>query len=312
MKPIIYTSPYSLHHNTPEGHPEKATRIEALEVLFASEVFEGWQNKSSQPADLETVGLAHDEDYLFDLQDKTPEAGLVYLDGDTVLSPQSYDAALHGAGAVCDAVDDVISGKTLVAFCAVRPPGHHAEPDKAMGFCLMNNILIAARHAQTKHNIQKVAIIDFDVHHGNGTDVMTRQHNQNHPEQPIFYASTHGHPLFPMTGDPKDNTQYVINHYLPDKCDGEAFRALYEEHIFPALKAYKPDLLLLSSGFDAHKDDPLGHAHLETEDFGWLASNLSDIVDNKNIISVLEGGYDVPSLVSCVQTHLQHLYKAKC
>ena len=304
MKPVIYTSSLSTHHNTGVGHPENAERIEALEELFDAQ---GYEVKQAKPVELETVFLVHDEEYIYSLMDNTPDTGLFHLDGDTVLSPASYDAALMGAGAVCQAADDVVAGEAQAAFCAVRPPGHHAEINKAMGFCLMNNIFIGARYAMSKYNVKKVAIIDFDVHHGNGTDQMVRQYNDAHPKTPIFFASTHGNPLFPMTGDPKDNTEMVINQYLPAQCGSEAFRTIYEDHIFPVLKAYNPDILMLSSGFDAHEKDPLAQAKLKTEDYAWLASNLSDIVSNKNIISVLEGGYHVPSLVDSVKGHLENL-----
>ena len=304
MKPVIYTSALSTHHNTGVGHPENAERIEALDNLFDAE---GYEVKQSKPTELETVFLAHDEEYIYSLMDSTPDTGLFNIDGDTVLSPASFDAALMAAGAVCQAVDDVVSGEVKNAFCAVRPPGHHAEIDKAMGFCLMNNIFIGARYAMSKHGVKKVAIVDFDVHHGNGTDQMVRRYNTEHSETPILFASTHGNPLFPMTGDPKDNTDRVVNHYLPEKCGSEVFRGIYEDHIFPALTAYNPDILMLSSGFDAHQNDLLAQAKLQTEDYGWLASQLSNIVSNKNIISVLEGGYHVPSLTQSVKVHLENL-----
>ena len=311
MKPIIYTSPLSSLHNTGEGHPENAKRIEALEALFDSPDFADWEVRHAQAADLDDVLQVHDEGYIFNLQDKTPEAGLFNLDGDTVLSPQSYDAALHSAGAVCQAIDDVVvKQQSHAAFCAVRPPGHHAEPEKAMGFCLMNNVFIGALYAQKVSNKNKVAIIDFDVHHGNGTESMTRKHNKANPEKPVFYASSHGYPLFPMTGDPKENNEYVVNVHLPERCDSQNFRELYETHIFPALEEYNPDVLILSSGFDAHKDDPLAQACLLSEDYAWITKKLSNIVSNKNIISVLEGGYDVPSLTESVKQHLKGLNHA--
>ena len=205
------------------------------------------------------------------------------------------------------AVDDIMSGQSRAAFCAVRPPGHHAEYNKAMGFCLMNNIFIGARYAIDKHDVKKVAIIDFDVHHGNGTDQMVRHYNKNNADTPIFFASTHGYPLFPMTGDPDDNNAHILNHYLPDKCGSQDFREMYESKIFPALRRYEPDIMMLSSGFDAHKDDPLAQANLKSEDYGWLGENLSDIVSNKNIISVLEGGYNIEALVPSVKSHLEGL-----
>lgn len=319
MTPTIYTSAYSTRHDTGAGHPENAARITALAELFTTPPFKDWEQKTATPADLDTILLAHDENYVFNLQDKTPDQGLVYLDGDTVLSPHSYDAALHAAGAVIDAVDDVCGHDgSHKAFCAIRPPGHHAEPTHALGFCLLNNIFIGARHAQEKYQekygIQKIAIVDFDVHHGNGTETMCRAHNKKHPDKPIFYISTHGHPLFPHgingAGDPAQNDATTLNIHLPDQCNSTAFQNLYENQVFPALNAFKPELLMLSSGFDAHKDDPLAHTALKTEDYGWLTQKLCGIAakyTQNRVISVLEGGYNIPALVGSVAAHLQEL-----
>ncbi len=322
MKPILYTSTKSAQHDTGTGHPESPARIHALEELFQTAPFKDWPQKTASAADLDTILLAHDENYIFDLQDKTPDHGLFALDGDTVLSPASYDAALHAAGAVCNAIDDIMrppacghdGTQNARAFCSIRPPGHHAEPTHALGFCLMNNIFIGARHAQKKHGIKKIAIVDFDVHHGNGTETMCRAHNIAHPDKPIFYISTHGHPLFPhgivKGGDPAQNDATTLNIHLPDKCSSTQFRTLYEKQVFPALENFAPDLLMLSAGFDAHKDDPLASACLETEDYGWLTQKLCDIAakySQKRVISVLEGGYDIPGLTASVTAHLQKL-----
>lgn len=304
--PIIYTSALSHKHDTGHGHPESTERIHALEELFQTAPFKDWPKKQSTPADLETILLAHGENYIFSLQDNTPDHGLFYLDGDTVLSPDSYDAALYAAGAVCNAVDDVMAGETTHAFCAVRPPGHHAEPDKAMGFCLMNNIFIGARYAQEKYSVKKIAIVDFDVHHGNGTDTMTRKYNATHPDNPILYISTHGYPLFPMTGDPADNNDTLLNIHLPDACNSAQFREIYERQVFPTLEKFAPDLLMLSAGFDAHKDDPLASAQWETADYAWLAQRLCAHT-SAPIISVLEGGYNISALTSSIAAHLQAL-----
>ena len=314
MTITIYTSPYSKRHDTGEGHPESATRITALEELFQTAPFKDWTHKQSTPAELEHLFLAHDEDYVFDLQDKTPEQGLCYLDGDTILSPYSYEAALYGAGAVINAIDDIYGydGKTIKAFCATRPPGHHAEPNQALGFCLFNNIFIGARYAQEKYGMKKVAIVDFDVHHGNGTETMCQRHNAKNPDKPICYISTHGHPLFPDgingTGDPTNNNENLLNIRLHNDCGSEAFRKTYDEQVFPHLNEIKPDLLMVSAGFDAHIDDPLAHMRINHEDYAYLAQNLSKTAKNhcKNrIISVLEGGYHIPSLTKSVQAYLE-------
>ena len=328
MKVIIYTSPFSARHNTGENHPENAARLEILQELF-----DDYPQASARPATLDQIMLAHDQDYIYGLQDKTPDHGLAYLDGDTILSPDSYDAALYAAGAVCQAVDMVVLderppacghgalnkparqpkksyGAFKKAFCAVRPPGHHAEPGHAMGFCLFNNIFIGARHSQEAHGLKRIAIVDFDVHHGNGTETMSRAHNKNHPHQPILYISSHGYPLFPMSGDPAENDNTTLNIRLPDGCTSAAFRRLYETRVFPALRTFKPDLIMLSAGFDAHQDDPLANIALKAEDYGWLTDELCQIADKiakSRVISVLEGGYELTALKECVRRHLQAL-----
>jgi acetoin utilization deacetylase AcuC-like enzyme len=304
----IYLSPYSKKHNTGEGHPESDLRITEIENLLKSECYKHISQVVSHTAEFEQILYAHNEDYLFDLQDKTPDQGLVYLDGDTVLSPDSYDAALHAVGACLQAVDNVCKGHNNNGFCAVRPPGHHAEPNTAMGFCLFNNVAIAARHAQIEHDINKVAIIDFDVHHGNGTETITRKHNRDHHDQPILYVSTHGYPLFPMTGDPADNCDTLLNVRLPKDCNSTEFRNIYETQIFPALETFAPELILLSSGFDAHKLDPLAPINLETADYEWLTRRLCAIADKHaqgRLVSILEGGYHLEALRDSVDAHLQ-------
>jgi len=273
MKPIIYTSRLSKHHDTGQNHPESVARIEALETLFQTDPFIDWTQKTGVAATSDQINLAHDEEYIYNLLNFTPNKDLIAIDGDTILSNGSFDAALHAAGAVCYAVDDVMTDVVKRAFVAVRPPGHHAEPHMAMGFCLFNNVFIGARHAQTAHGIQKIAIVDFDVHHGNGTDTMAFNHNEKIKEgknnAPILYISTHGYPLFPMTGDPRDNSDTLLNIRLQPDFDSEEFRLAYEDEVFPALKQFKPDLLMISAGFDAHQHDPLAGARLKTEDFRW-------------------------------------------
>lgn len=311
MPPILFTSPYSLKHDTGSEHTENKKRIETLVELFQEKPFCNWEQISATPAELDQILLAHDEDYVFDLQDRTPEHGLITLDGDTILCPDSYDAALYAAGAACQAVEFVMSENNK-AFCATRPPGHHAEPTHAMGFCLFNNIFIAARHAQTAHDIKKIAIVDFDVHHGNGTETMTRAHNAKHPDSSILYLSTHAHPLFPLSGDPRENDATTLNFHLPEGCNSAQFRALYITHAFPALENFAPDLLLLSSGFDAHRLDPLAPINLETEDYGWLTEALCAIADKHakgRLVSVLEGGYHLDALKDSVREHLKALEK---
>jgi len=307
MKTTIYTHQSALEHNTGTGHPESAERLKALYELFEEEPFASLPQKRAQSAEIEQIMRAHSEDYIFDVEEATPSSGTAYLDNDTVISPESWKAAMHAAGAVCQAVDDIAGGQTTRAFCAVRPPGHHALPDQAMGFCIFNNIFIGARHAQEAHGIGKIAIVDFDVHHGNGTDAMTRAHNGN-----IFYISTHQYPLWPMSGLPEDNDEKVCNWTLEPGAGSTAFRALYTEKVFPALRDFAPDLLMISAGFDAHAHDPIGGLNLQESDYEWVTKKLSEISEsfcNGKIISVLEGGYDVPALKGSVASHLTALAK---
>lgn len=310
MKPIIYTSRLSKHHDTGHNHPESVARIEALDILFDVAPFNEWVKKTGVAATQDQIHLAHDEEYVYNMLNFAPEKELLAIDGDTILSNSSFDAALHAAGAVCYAVDDIMAKVANRAFVAVRPPGHHAEPHMAMGFCLFNNIFIGARHAQKTYGVERIAIVDFDVHHGNGTETMAYRHNGKGDKAPIMYVSTHGYPLFPMTGDPRDNGETLLNIRLEHDFDSTEFRNAYEDQVFPALKEFKPDLLMISAGFDAHINDPLAQARLQTEDYEWLTKKLCGIADTfaqGRIISVLEGGYDIPTLQECVATHLKAL-----
>jgi acetoin utilization deacetylase AcuC-like enzyme len=234
-----------------------------------------------------------------------------------VFCPQSLEAAMDAAGAVCRAVSDVCDGQTKRAFCAVRPPGHHATTTQAMGFCLFNNIFVCAQYALHQCDIKKVAIIDFDVHHGNGTDEMTRRmlkRLKNDDSSPILFISSHQFPFYPGSGGPKDNIEgAILNIPLAAGTGSQAFRAAYEQTVFPALYAFDPELIMLSAGFDAHKDDPLGELELEEDDFAWVSEKICAIADKDGgackgrVVSVLEGGYNLGALKSAARAHLQAL-----
>jgi len=301
----IYTSRSGLDHDTGPGHPERAARLEALLALFKTAPFDTLRLVEAEQAQAAWLYRAHDLDYIQQLEEAQPGSGHAYLDNDTVISPGSWEAALCAAGAACQAVADVAAGTVQRAFCAARPPGHHAEPDRAMGFCQLNNVFIAARYAQEECGIQKIAIIDFDVHHGNGTDTMTRR------AEDILYISSHQFPCYPGTGDPADNIDgKILNYALPPDSGSGAFRAAYTDTILPALDAFAPELVMLSAGFDAHRADPLAQINLETEDFFWLSAELAALADRHcggKIVSVLEGGYNLDALTMCVAAHIRAL-----
>jgi acetoin utilization deacetylase AcuC-like enzyme len=298
MTLAIYTHPSCLKHDTGPGHPERIARLEVLLELFDE------MKLSTIPAREASWGelsRAHPENYLMALQDAMPDQGRALLDADTAVSAQSWDAAIHAAGSVCQAVDDVLSGKSTRAFCAVRPPGHHAMPGNAEGFCLLANISIGALHALQK--LKRVAVIDFDVHHGNGTDAIARKHG-------FFFASTHQWPMYPGTGLPQDDVPgRVINRPLAANSGGAEFRAAWNE-ILRHLDAFRPELILISAGFDAHRDDPLAQVNLTEDDYSWITSELVKLANKHcggKIVSALEGGYDLAALKVSVAAHLKSL-----
>ena len=251
------------------------------------------------------IGLIHPVGHIQRIRDAIPAQGLHHLDPDTVLSPGSETAAFRAVGAVCDAVDRLLTDKADNAFCAVRPPGHHAEPKLAMGFCLFNNVAIAAGYARQHYQLERIAIVDFDVHHGNGTQAAFCHQPR------VLYASSHEMPHYPGTGFPSETgVGNIINAPLASGDTGVAFREKYEDVIFPALNSFKPDLLLISAGFDAHKDDPLASIRLVEDDYIWVTQALMEIAGRTckgRIISVLEGGYDLNALASSVAAHVKTL-----
>jgi acetoin utilization deacetylase AcuC-like enzyme len=305
MKTTIYTHPSFLGHDTGAAHPERIDRLTALHDLLGRAPLTSLPRGNVPAATMDQILLAHTWDYIQSVERAIPAEGHTDLEGEVVLSPGTWDAALHAAGAVCAAADDIATGKTTRAFCAVRPPGHHALPARAMGFCLFNNVFIGARHAQTKHGIGNIAIVDFDVHHGNGTDAMTRAHDES-----ILFISSHQHPLWPMSGLPEDNEDSVQNWTLPPGAGSDEFQTLYEKKVFPAVAAFGPELIFISAGFDAHTDDPLGGLNLTPADYAWVTERLARLSDQSaggRIVSVLEGGYDLSGLSESVRAHLTAL-----
>jgi len=306
MSTLYYSHPDFLAHDTGPGHPESAARLKAIDKALSAPQFAGLIRV--QPviaADIaDKLRLIHTPEMIARLLAKIPQQGLAALDADTIVSPNSKQAALLAVSAACDAVDKVMAGADN-AFCAVRPPGHHALPNRAMGFCLFNNMAIAAEYARTRHHLERIAIVDFDVHHGNGTQAAF----YNQPQ--VFYASSHQWPHYPGSGAATEiGVGNIVNLPLPAGTDGVEFREKYQQIILPAVRAFKPQLLLISAGFDAHKNDPLAGLALTEDDFSWLTLELMAIADaccGGRIVSLLEGGYDLKGLAASVSAHVAAL-----
>ncbi|MET0429389.1 MAG: histone deacetylase family protein [Microvirga sp.] len=293
----------ALDHVTPIGHPERPDRIRAIEGALEQERFAPLLREVAPRAEIESIALAHAEAYVAAIRDACPREGLVRIDDDTVMSPGSYEAALRGAGGAILAVDEVMAGRATNAFVCMRPPGHHAVHARAMGFCLFNNAAIAARHAQRHHGAGRVAIMDWDVHHGNGTQDIFWS------DRSVLYASTHEMPLYPGTGAAGERGEFgtVVNAPLHAGEGSEAFRAAMNRTILPAIAAFEPDLLIISAGFDAHWRDPLASLNLTEADFDWATTMLMELADRScgnRIVSVLEGGYDLDALARSSAAHV--------
>jgi len=289
-------------HDTGAGHPESPARIRAvLDYLPTREIWQRLTQHEAPLATREQLYRVHDRDYVDTVIAAEPAEGRVYLDPDTSMAPHSLNAALRAAGSVVKAVDLVMSGDVDHAFCCIRPCGHHAEVARPMGFCIFNNVAVGVRHAQDTYGINRLAIIDFDVHHGNGTEDIFR----NDPS--VFFSSTFQHPFYPGSGA-DTRSDHIVNVPLPAGTRGDRFRAEFEEKILPALNSFEPELLFISAGFDAHDDDPLAQLCLLEEDFAWATGKIRDVADvhaQGRLISVLEGGYSLSALGPSVEAHLQ-------
>jgi acetoin utilization deacetylase AcuC-like enzyme len=291
---------------TPAGHPERPDRLRAIDRALEQERFQTLARVEAPAATLETIALCHPMDYVTGVRDATPKEGLVRLDADTSMSPGSFEAALRAAGGAVHAVDEVMTGRAKNAFVATRPPGHHTETARPMGFCLFNNAAIAARHAQKKHGIERAAVVDFDVHHGNGSQDIFWS------DKTVMYGSTHQMPLYPGTGDKSERGEHntVVNAPLRPGDGGEQFRAAFENVILPRLRDFRPDLIVISAGFDAHMRDPLANLNLLEADFDWATRKLMEIADvhaGGRVVSVLEGGYDLQGLANSAAAHVAAL-----
>lgn len=308
MTTLLISHPSSLRHVTPPGHPERADRIRAVEQALEEERFATLQRVEAPEGTLAQIALCHPAAYAQAIIAAAPQDGMVQVDADTIMSPGTLSAALHGVGAATLAVDEVMTQRARNAFSAMRPPGHHAESDKAMGFCFFNNAAIAARHAQTAHGAERVAIVDWDVHHGNGTQEIFWS------DASVLYASTHEMPLYPGTGAPSERGEHgnIVNVPLRAGDGGEAFRDAFESAILPRLDAFRPDLVIISAGFDAHWRDPLANLNLKESDFAWATQKLMEVADRHaggRLVSVLEGGYDLEGLSKSAAAHVMALMR---
>jgi acetoin utilization deacetylase AcuC-like enzyme len=308
MTTALYWHPDCAAHDPGAGHPESPARLSAVLDALDTEEFKALDRREAPLAADAAITRVHDAAYVRAVLDAVPADGHRALDPDTVLSPASGSAALRAAGATVAAVDAVFAGEAANAFAAVRPPGHHAERDRAMGFCLFNNIAVGAAHARAQHGASRVAAIDFDVHHGNGTQAMFQADGD------LFYASTHQYPAYPGSGaETERGLGNIVNVPLALGAGSVAFRAAYEEIILPALDDFAPDLVMVSAGFDAHARDPLCQLEVATEDFAWLSEALvaaaARYCDGR-LVSTLEGGYDLDALSECVAAHVGALMTA--
>jgi acetoin utilization deacetylase AcuC-like enzyme len=307
MTTRLYSHPIYLEHLTSPGHPERPDRLRAIARELEDEAFTALDRVESPLGDEAAILYAHPEAYVERIRRAIPDEGIARLDADTSVSPKSWEAALTAVGAANAAVDDVFSGKADNVFVASRPPGHHAETSTAMGFCIFNNAAIAARYAQRRYGADHVAIVDWDVHHGNGTqDIFWR-------DPSVLYCSTHQMPLYPGTGA-KDETGAgnIVNAPLSPGTGSRIFREAFQSRILPALDRFRPDLTIISAGFDAHHRDPLAEINLTEDDFDWATGQLMEraarFSDNR-VVSLLEGGYDLEGLAFSVAAHVKRLMK---
>jgi acetoin utilization deacetylase AcuC-like enzyme len=308
MATLLLSHPACLDHLVPSGHPERPDRLRAVERALEAEKFQTLTRVQAPLAALETIALCHPMDYITELRDASPKEGLAHLDGDTTMSPGTFEAALRAVGGAVHAVDEVVEKKADNAFVATRPPGHHAETARPMGFCLFDNAAIAARHAQNRHGIDRVAIVDFDVHHGNGSQEIFWS------DKTVMYCSTHQMPLFPGTGAVSESGEYntVVNAPLRPGDGIDKFHDALESRILPRLIEFRPELVIISAGFDAHYRDPLANINLEEADFAWATQKLMEVADRYaggRVVSLLEGGYDLQGLGNSVAAHVTALMR---
>ena len=308
MTTLLISDPLFLDHAMPAGHPERPDRLRAVEKALSDPRFAPLHREGATAGALDLATLVHPEGYVREIAGHAPAEGFAFLDADTSMSPGSLPAAVAAMGSMERAVKGVLAGDFANAFVAARPPGHHAERETAMGFCLFNTIAVAARLAQ-KAGAGRIAIVDWDVHHGNGTqDIFWA-------DKDVLFVSSHEMPLYPGTGAKDERGEYgsIVNVPLRAGDDGAVFREAFESRVFPRLVAHQPDLILISAGFDAHRRDPLGNLRLEAEDYAWATTRLMEIAGKHcggRIVSLLEGGYDLEGLSTSVAAHVETLMGA--
>jgi len=307
MTTLVYTHAACLEHRPGAGHPESPERLRAVLQALQTPEFAGLLWRDAPLGSEEQVGLIHEAEFVRAVAEVAPQQGLVALDGgDTMMSPGSWEAVMRCVGAACAGVDAVMAKEADNVFCATRPCGHHAEPDQAMGFCIFNQAAIAAEYARSAHGLARVAVIDFDVHHGNGTQAAFYR------EPGLFYGSSHQSPFYPGTGARSETgvAHNIVNIPLPHGCQPALFRERYVAELWPALERFAPELIVISAGFDAHHLDPLGGLNLQDDDFHWVTAELRRMADTHcegRIVSILEGGYSLQGLASGAQAHLRAL-----
>ncbi|MGI3185843.1 histone deacetylase family protein [Nioella aestuarii] len=306
---LLMTNDAGLLHQMPPGHPEQIARLEHVNRALSAPEFAALDRRPSPMATEADLLLAHPAAHVDAIRDVAPATGYVALDPDTSMSPGTWEAALRGVGGCLAAVDAVFAGEAKNAFVATRPPGHHAEKTRPMGFCLFGNVAIAAKHALERHGLERVAIVDFDVHHGNGTQDLLWD------EPRTLFISSHQMPLYPGTGAAHERGAHgnVINAPLSPGTDGATMRSVYSSRLLQRVREFEPQLLLISAGFDAHEDDPLANLNWTTEDFAWITRELCTVADETcggKLVSSLEGGYNLDALAASVAAHVSELMDA--
>ncbi|MEM9423061.1 MAG: histone deacetylase family protein [Pseudomonadota bacterium] len=306
MTTRVYTNPVFGMHETPDGHVEQQDRYAVVERALSADCFSTIEKVNAPLANEDCLTLAHDAAHIANVKNVSPTEELVCLDPDTFMGHHSFEAALRGVGGAIAAVDAVASGQVHNAFVASRPPGHHATPNRQMGFCLFNNVALAALHGRQAHGLDRIAVVDFDVHHGNGTQDIFEN------DEGAFFASSHEWPQWPGTGAVGEKGAYGQCHNTPIP-SGEGslpFRRAWGDELLPALEAFNPDIILISAGFDAHAADPVGGLNLDEADFTWITKEVLSVAESVcegRVVSVLEGGYDLAALASSVAVHVSAL-----